>query len=385
MPNRIPVAVLGATGAVGQRFVQLLDGHPWFEVAALSASEARVGQRYGDACRWVVGGEMPAPVRDMVLRPATAEALGCPLAFSALPAAVAGPIEEELARAGVAVSSNTATHRMDADVPILIPEVNAGHLALVEVQRRRRGWPGLIVTASNCSSAPVTMVLRPLFDAFGVRCVHVVTLQALSGAGYPGLPSLDILDNLLPFIPGEEAKLEREPLKMLGRLAGDRVEPAAIAISAQCNRVAVADGHTVCLSIGLERRATPGEVAEALRSFRGEVAGLGLPSAPEPPIVVRSEEDRPQPRRDRDAGAGMAVTVGRIQPCPVHDIKLVALAHNTVRGAAGGAILNAELLVAKGLVQADVPPVIASAAKQSPIAPERGIVPPAQRDSCSGT
>lgn len=351
MPNRIPVAVLGATGAVGQRFVKLLDGHPWFRVAALAASEARVGQRYADACRWVVGGEMPAAARDIVLRPATADALGCPLAFSALPAAVAGPLEEELARAGVAVSSNTATHRMDPDVPILIPEINARHLALIEVQRRSRGWRGLIVTAPNCSSAPVAIVLRPLHDAFGVRSVHVVTLQALSGAGYPGLPSLDMLDNLLPFVPGEEAKLEREPRKMLGRVAGGRVEPAAITISAQCNRVPVADGHTVCLSIGLERRAAPEQVAEALRSFQSDVAGMGLPSAPEPLIVVRSEEDRPQPRRDRDAGAGMAVTVGRIQPCPVHDIKLVALAHNTVRGAAGGAILNAELLVAQGLVE----------------------------------
>ncbi len=351
MAKKIPVAVLGATGAVGQRFVQLLAGHPWFEVVAVCASERGQGRTYGEACRWVLDGEMPAPARGLTIRPCSPEGMaGAVLAFSALPAAMAGPVEEDLARAGVAVCTNTSTHRMDTDVPLLIPEINAEHLALVEVQRRRRAWQGLIVAGSNCSSMPAVIVLRPLMQAFGVQRVHLVTLQAISGAGYPGVPGLDILDNVVPFVPEEEPKMEREPLKMLGRLAGDHVEPAPFPISAQCNRVNVRDGHTVCLSIGLERRAAPHEVAAALAGYRGEVADLRLPSAPEPLIVVREEPDRPQPRRDRDAGGGMAVTVGRIQACPVNDVKLVALSHNTVRGAAGGSILNAELLVARGLV-----------------------------------
>ncbi|MGQ9681306.1 MAG: aspartate-semialdehyde dehydrogenase [Anaerolineae bacterium] len=349
--NKIPVAVLGATGAVGQRFVQLLENHPWFRVAALSASEQRVGQRYGASCRWVLDGDMPASVRDLPLLPPTAEALNCRLAFSALPSNVAGPIEEELARAGLVVCSNASSHRMDEDVPLIIPEINADHLDLIAVQQRRRSWPGLLVTNSNCTSMPVVIALKPLMDSFGVRAAHVVSLQALSGAGYPGLPSLDMLDNILPYVSGEEPKLETEPLKMLGRLRGERVEPAAITLSAQCNRVAVRDGHIVCLSIALERKAAPAEVKEALRTYRGAVAQLRLPSAPDPLIVVREEDDRPQPRRDRDAGAGMAVVVGRVQRCPVFDIKLVALSHNTIRGAAGGSILNAELLVARGLLE----------------------------------
>ncbi len=351
MQKKIPVGILGATGAVGQRFIQLLADHPWFRVAALAASERGLGRPYGEVCHWVLDGDMPLAVRDMVLRSPTATDLDCPLAFSALPASVAGPIEEEMARAGVAVCSNTSTHRLDPDVPILIPEINASHLELIPIQRRRRPWPGLLVTGPNCSSAPVAIVLRPLMEAFGVRHVHVVTLQALSGAGYPGVASLDVVDNVLTYVPEEEAKLEREPRKMLGRLVGEGVELAPFPVSAQCNRVGVKDGHTVCLSIALERRAAPEEVAEALRGYGGQIADLGLPSAPQPPIVVRDEPDRPQPRRDRDAGAGMAVVVGRIQRCPVNDVKLVALSHNTVRGAAGDSILNAELLVARGLLE----------------------------------
>ena len=352
MERRIPVAILGATGAVGQRFVQLLEGHPWFRVAALSGSERTEGRPYAEACRWVLDGDMPEAVRELVLQPTTAEALGCRLAFSALPASVAGPLEEDLARAGVAVCSNASSHRQDSDVPLLIAEINPDHLALVAVQRRRRGWPGLIVTGPNCTSVPVTVVLRALERAFGVRHAHVVSLQALSGAGYPGVASLDILDNVVPFIAEEEAKLETEPLKMLGHLKGETIRPAPLAISAQCNRVQVRDGHLVCMSIALGRRVRPREVAEALAGYQGELAGLDLPSAPHPLIVVRAEPDRPQPRRDRDAGGGMAISVGRIQPCPVNDVRLVALSHNTVRGAAGGVILDAELLVARGLVEA---------------------------------
>ncbi len=351
MRKTIPVGILGATGAVGQRFVQLLADHPWFHVAALAGSERGLGRPYGEVCHWMLDGDMPAAVRSLVLQPPAPEAFPCPLVFSALPATVAGPIEEDFARAGVAVCSNTATHRMDPDVPILIPEINADHLALVDLQRRRRPWPGLLVTGPNCASAPVAVVLRPLMEAFGVRHVHVVTLQALSGAGYPGVPSLDIADNVLPFIGEEEAKLEREPRKMLGQVTGEGIEMAPFSLSAQCNRVAVKDGHTVCLSIATERSATPEEVAEVLRSYRGDVDGLGLPSAPQPLILVRDEPDRPQPRRDRDAGGGMAVTVGRIQRCPIEGVKFVALSHNTVRGAAGDSILNAELLVIDGLVE----------------------------------
>ena len=352
MKNKIPVGILGATGAVGQRFVQLLETHPWFRVAALSASERRVGQPYGEACPWTLDGDMPEGVRDLTLRAPTAEALACPLVFSALPSNVAGPIEEDLARAGVAVCSNVASHRLDPDVPLLIPEVNPDHLALIPIQQRRRPWPGLLVTSANCTSIPTALVLRALDEAVGVRHVHLVTLQALSGAGYPGQPALDIIDNVLPYILGEEAKLEREPRKMLGRMVTDHIEEAPFPISAQCNRVAVKDGHLVCMSIALRRPASVEEVSELLRGYRGRVDGLGLPSSPRPLIVVREEPDRPQPRRDRDAGRGMAVTVGRIQPCPVNDVRLVALSHNTVRGAAGGAILNAELLVAEGLVEA---------------------------------
>ena len=351
MKEKIPVAILGATGAVGQRFIQLLEDHPWFRVAALAASDRSQGLRYAEACRWMLDSEMPASVRDRILQPPTAEALGCSLAFSALPASVAGPVEEELAREGVVVCSNAASHRLDPDVPLLIPEVNPDHLALIDQQRRRRGWRGFLVTGPNCSSVPVTVVLRPLDRAFGVRHLHLVTLQALSGAGYPGVASLDIADNVLPFINEEEPKLEREPRKMLGRLAGDHIEPAPIAISAQCNRVAVRDGHMVCLSVALGRRATVAEVSEVLRTYQGEVADLNLPSAPRPLIVLREEVDRPQPRRDREAGRGMAITVGRIQACPVNDIKLVALSHNTVRGAAGGVILIAELLRARGFLE----------------------------------
>lgn len=352
MDKRIPVGILGATGAVGQRFIQLLDRHPWFRAAALSSSERTRGLPYGQACRWLLDGDMPAAVRDMVLQPPTAAALNCPLVFSALPASVAGPIEEELAHAGMAVCSNASSHRLDPDVPLLIAELNPDHLALIPVQRQRRRWSGLLVTGPNCSSVPVATVLRPLERAFGVRHVHVVTLQALSGAGYPGVPSLDILDNALPFIGEEEAKIEREPHKMLGRLAQDHVEPASWPLSAQCNRVNVRDGHTVCMSIALARAAQVEDVRQALSTYQGEISGLDLPSAPRPLIVVRDEPDRPQPRRDRDAGGGMAITVGRIQPSPLDEIKLVALSHNTIRGAAGGVILIAELLVAKGLVEA---------------------------------
>lgn len=346
---KIPVAVLGATGAVGQRFIQLLDQHPWFEVAALTASERSAGQPYGEVCRWLLDTPMPAAVRDLpVLGSETL--LDLPVAFSALPSSVAGPIEERLAAAGVMVCSNASNHRMAPDVPLLVPEVNPEHLDLLAVQRKRRGWSGAIVTNPNCTSTPVVMALRPLHDAFGIRKLLIVSLQAISGAGYPGVSALDIVENVIPYIGGEESKVESEPQKMLGVLRDGTIEPAPFVASAHCNRVPVIDGHLLCLSVAFERNPTPDEAIAALRAFRALPQELNLPSAPAQPVMVRDEADRPQPRRDRDSEHGMATVVGRVRPCPLLAIKFLALAHNTIRGAAGGSLLNAELMKAQGLL-----------------------------------
>lgn len=341
------VAVLAATGAVGQRFVQLLADHPWFELAEVTASDRSAGKRYAEACAWRLPGDIPAGARDLVLKE-TGGALESRIVFSALPGGVAAEIEPALAAAGHCVFSNTRDNRMVADVPLMIAEVNAAHAALVEEQRRRRGWPGCLVTNPNCSTIHMTLALAPLHRAFGLKRVLVTTLQALTGAGYPGVPSLDILDNVVPFVGGEEEKMASEPLKLLGELRDGVVEPAPIRISASCNRVNVRDGHTACVSLELARPASLAEVREALASFRAEPQALGLPSAPERPVIVRDEEDRPQPYLDRDAERGMASTVGRIRACPVLDYKFVVLGHNTIRGAAGCSILNAELLLAQG-------------------------------------
>lgn len=349
--STIKVAVLGATGTVGQRFVQLLQGHPWFEVAALTGSERSAGRTYGETCRWVLDTDMPATVRDLPVL-GSEDALDTPLVFSALPSSAAGPIEERLAAAGHVVCSNASNHRMAPDVPLLIPEVNPDHLGLIEIQRKRRGWSGAIVTNPNCTATPMTTALRPLLDAFGITKVLVVSMQALSGAGYPGIPSYDAIDNVIPFIGGEEPKVETEPLKMLGTLGTEQVDPANFIISAHCNRVPVLEGHLECVSIALERQADITEVVAAMRDFRALPQELSLPSAPPQPIIVRDEPDRPQSRRDRDAGRGMATVVGRVRPCPLLVYKFVTLAHNTIRGAAGGSILNAELMVAEGIVKA---------------------------------
>ncbi|MDN5271937.1 aspartate-semialdehyde dehydrogenase [Chloroflexus sp. MS-CIW-1] len=345
--STIPVAVLGATGAVGQRFIQLLEGHPLFRVVALTGSERSAGKKYREVCRWVLDTPMPAAVADLTVLDADAD-VPAQLVFSALPSTVAGPIEQRLAAAGHIVCSNASNHRMEPDVPLVIPEVNPDHLALITVQRRRRGWSGAIVTNPNCTSTPATMVLKPLLDTFGVRRMLLVSMQALSGAGYPGVPSYDIVDNVIPFIGGEEPKLEVEPQKMLGQLRDETIVPASFTTSAHCNRVPVLEGHLVCLSIELERKASSDEIATVLSNFRGLPQELRLPTAPEQPIIVRNEPDRPQPRRDRDAGRGMATVVGRIRPCSLFDIKLIALSHNTIRGAAGASILNAELMHAQG-------------------------------------
>jgi aspartate-semialdehyde dehydrogenase len=349
MTKKIAVAILGATGMVGQRFLQLLQGHPWFEVAALIGSERSAGQRYGDACRWVLPGDIPEPARAMRVLGGI-ESLDTPLVFSALPSGVAGEVEEQLARAGHIVCSNAGAHRMDPDVPLLVPEVNPDHLALIAVQQRRRGWSGAIVTNPNCTATPIAMAFRPLHDAFGISRALVVSMQGLSGAGYPGVASLDALDNVVPYIGGEEEKVESEPQKMLGRLEGEAIMAAPFAISAHCNRVAVSDGHTDCVSLSFERTPARDELVAALREWRALPQELHLPSAPPAPVLVLDAPDRPQPRRDRDTSGGMATLVGRIRPCPLFEYKMVLLAHNTIRGAAGGSILNAELMLAQGII-----------------------------------
>ena len=350
MADRIPVAVLGATGAVGQRFIQLLADHPWFEIAALAASERSAGRPYADAANWVIPGDPPPSVGEMVVRPLIPN-LPARIVFSALPSGVARELEPKFARAGYAVCSNASAYREEPGVPLLIPEINASHVSMIERQQAERGWSGFIVTSPNCTTTGVVLPLKLLDDAFGVRKIFASTMQAISGAGYPGVASLDILDNIVPYIGGEEEKIEQETRLLLGRMVdGERIE-ADVAISAQANRVPVLDGHTICMSLGFERPATVEAAVAALASYRGAEVVRQLPSAPEHPILVRLEPDRPQPRRDRDAEEGMAVTVGRVRTCPLLDLRMVSVSHNTLRGAASGSILNAELIVAKEYVK----------------------------------
>lgn len=344
------VGILGATGMVGQRMLSLLDGHPWFTVTALAASEQSAGKRYVEAAAWQLDAPMPAWAKDMVVKACVPD-LECDLVLSGLDNAVAGGIEEAFAAAGYPVISNAKNHRMEDDVPLVIPEVNPRHLEVIPRQRANRGWKkGFIVTNPNCSTVGMVCALKPLQEAFGVRKAMVTTMQAISGAGYPGVASLDILDNVIPFIKGEEEKMEKETCKLLGAFDGARFVAEDVAVSAQCNRVHVRDGHLECVSVELGRQASAEEVVAAWRDFRPEVAELGLPSVPDPFIAYKEEEDRPQPRRDRDAGRGMAVTVGRLRKCPILHYKFVVLSHNTIRGAAGAAIADAELLAAKGLL-----------------------------------
>ncbi len=348
--SKIKVAVLGATGAVGQRFVQLLENHPWFEVTALTGSDRTVGQLYGDACRWVLDRPMPEYARAMRVVP-TEPGLEAAIAFSALPSDQAKAIEPAFAQAGHGVCSNASAYRMEADVPLLIPEVNPDHTALIKVQRQQRGWSGFIATNPNCTSTGFTIAFRPLHDQFGIKKAFVVSMQALSGAGYPGVASLDAVDNVVPYIGGEESKVETEPRKMLGKLNASHVIDAPIRISAHTNRVAVVDGHTVCASLEFNQPIGPQEAAQALLDYEWDETVRSLPSAPEHVIEVRSEPDRPQPRRDRDTGKGMTTVVGRVREDPLFHVKFVVLSHNTIRGAAGGSLLNAEWLVAQGIVK----------------------------------
>ncbi len=352
MANPIPVAILAATGSVGQRFIQLLDHHPIFKVVKLTASDRTVGQLYGQACHWILPEEMPAWARNMEIQPTDPAMTAVPLAFSALPADIALDVEPAFARAGTLVCSNASAHRMASDVPILLPEVNPDQADILPIQRRLRGWSGGIVTNSNCTSTGMTVALKALHDAYGLKKVLAVSLQALSGAGYPGVPSMDIVDNVIPAINGEEEKIEREPRKMLGKIVGDAIQPAGLIISAHANRVAVTDGHMVCLSIEMDKKPDAGDVLRTLRGYQAPEISRDLPSAPMPVIVVREEADRPQPRLDRSTGKGMATIVGRIRPDPLFDIKMIVLSHNTIRGAAGGSIYNAELLVNLGYIPA---------------------------------
>lgn len=350
---KIPVAVLGATGMVGQRFIELLEGHPWFELVGLAASGQHNGRPYGEVARWrLPGSELPHSVANLPVVACDPAALPeLKIAFSALPAEAADEIEGAFARAGVAVFSNAKSYRMEADVPLLIPEVNSSHAAAIAMQRKLRGWSGSIVTNPNCSATPLAMALKPLHEAFGVQKVMVTTLQAISGAGYPGLSAYDMVDNVVPYISGEEAKLESETQKMLGTWTeGQGFSDASLVISAQCTRVPTREGHLECISVALEKSPTLEEIIEVWRAYQPEPQRRGLPTAPGLPLIYREELDRPQTLRDRDAGAGMAVTLGRLRPCPLLGYKFVALAHNTIRGAAGGSMLNAELCVSQGLI-----------------------------------
>jgi aspartate-semialdehyde dehydrogenase len=347
MSKKYRVGILGATGMVGQRFIQLLDGHPQFEVTAVAASDRSQGKTYGEACSWRLGGEMPDAVRSMQVQP-PATPLDCDLVFSSLPGDIARETEGSFAAAGYPVISNSSAFRMDEDVPLLIPEVNHQHLGLIERQKRRYPSGGFIVTNPNCSTIMLALALAPIHASFGVAAAVATTLQALSGAGYPGVASLDILDNVLPYIGGEEEKIETETTKILGRFVDDRIEVAPMAVSAQCHRVNVVDGHMAAVRVKIVRKPEWGELRESLESFRSLPQELGLHSAPASPIVFRDEQDRQQPRLDRDAGNGMTITVGRLMADSVLDYRFVVLSHNTIRGAAGAAILNAELLSQRG-------------------------------------
>jgi aspartate-semialdehyde dehydrogenase len=343
-----PVAVLGATGAVGQMFVRLLSDHPWFELKELAASERSAGKRYGDVTRWLEGPNPPPSISSRRVTACDPGVVSSQIVFSALDATAAGEIEGAFARAGKFVLSNAKNYRMEPDVPLVIPEVNGDHLSLLECQRRNRGWSGGIVTNANCSATVAAVALAPLHQKFKIRQLFLSTMQAVSGAGYPGVASLDILGNVIPYISEEEQKLEREMLKLLGTYQDDEVINASFKVSAHTNRVPVEHGHTICMTIGFEESPSPEEAIQTLRDWKGFPATAGLPTRPPQIVVVTETPDRPQPKRDVSAGNGMTVTVGRVRRDPVLDLRMVALGHNTVRGAAGGSVLNAELLAANG-------------------------------------
>lgn len=344
----IEVGVLGGTGMVGQHFIRFLQGHPWFKLTWLGASDRSAGKRLKDATAWRLDGEMPETARDIVVsecKPGNAPHL----VFSAMDASVATAIERDFAQAGHVVVSNSRNHRMELDVPLLVPEVNPAHLSLVHTQQKNRGWRGMIVTNPNCSTVVLTMALAPLVP-FGIERVVATTMQAVSGAGYPGVASVDILANVVPYIGGEEEKMQQETQKILGVISDAKVVPLNARVSAQCNRVPVADGHMVATSVAFSRKPSLEDVGHALNRFEGVPQQRNLPSAPPRPVICMEEQDRPQPRRDAGRENGMSVFVGRVRECPVLDLKFVACGHNTIRGAAGAAVLNAELMVSEGFL-----------------------------------
>jgi aspartate-semialdehyde dehydrogenase len=344
---KIPVGILGATGMVGQRFIQLLERHPWFEVAWVAASERSYGKTYAEAAKWKMKTPIPARVANMIL--SAAEPNDAPkVIFAALDSDIAREMEPAFAEAGCAVISNSSAFRMHPNVPLVIPEINADHIKLIDTQSWRRNSGGFMVTNSNCSVMGLAIALAPLQKAFGIEAVLAVTMQAVSGAGYPGVASMDILGNVVPYIKNEEEKMQEEAGKLLGKLKGREIIPASFVLSAHCNRVAVEDGHTESISIKLKKRATPEKIIAAWREYRGMVADLKLPFAPADPIFYDERPDRPQPRLDIERGHGMTVSCGRLRPCTLLDWKFTMLSHNTIRGAAGAALLNAELLKAKG-------------------------------------
>lgn len=353
MKTKLPVGILGATGMVGQRYIQLLEDHPWFEIAWLAASDRSSGKHYGEAAKWRLDTPLPERIARMVVSPA--DPAGAPkIIFASVDAAIAREMEPAFAAAGCAVISNSSAFRMTPNVPLVIPEVNAGHLRLIEEQPTRKQSGGYIVTNPNCSTIGLVMALKPIEERFGMETIFVTTMQAVSGAGYPGVASMDILDNVVPFIGSEEEKMEAETLKLLGRLENHAVTPLVAGITAHCNRVPVVDGHTECVSIKLGnklgRKATREDILAAWAEFK-PLAGLGLPFAPAHPVEWSAMNDRPQPRLDRNRGKGMTVTVGRLRPCNVLDWKFALLSHNTVRGAAGATILNAEMLMSLGKLE----------------------------------
>jgi aspartate-semialdehyde dehydrogenase len=347
MSNKLSVGILGATGIVGQRFIQMLEHHPWFEVSWLAASDRSEGRPYAEAARWRLKTAIPYPVANMTVSQAKPD--GAPkIIFAALDAGIARELEPQFAAAGCAVVSNSSALRMQADVPLVIPEVNGDHIRLIDKQLWRTKSKGFVVTNPNCSAIGLVLALAPLHRAFTLEAVMAVTMQAVSGAGYPGVPSLDILGNVIPYIKNEEEKMEEETQKLLGVAKADHVDPAPFVMSAQCNRVAVEDGHTESVAVHLKKKASAEEIIAAWNDFRAEPQKLHLPSAPDQPVVYMTAPDRPQPRFDVDFGAGMTTAVGRLRKCNVLDWKFTVLSHNTIRGAAGAALLNAVLLKAKG-------------------------------------
>jgi aspartate-semialdehyde dehydrogenase len=346
--KRIEAGILGATGMVGQHFIKFLEGHSQFDLTWLGASERSAGKRYTDAAKWHLAGSVPEATAKLTVQEAK-PGRAPQLLFSAMDASVATEIEQAFAHAGHIVVSNSRNHRMDADVPLLVPEINPDHLKLLPIQRRQRGWKGLIVTNPNCSTVVLTMALAPLRE-FGIERVIVTTMQAVSGAGYPGVPSMDILGNVVPYIGSEEEKMQQETQKILGDFIEDHVEPLRAKVSAHCNRVAVVDGHTITVSVEFSSKPSESDLIGAFDSYRGLPQHRNLPSAPRLPVQYLIEADRPQPRKDAERDRGMATFIGRLRPCPVLSWKFVALGHNTVRGAAGAAVLNAELMQSVGLL-----------------------------------